>query len=47
MAETISELGLILSSYPYLRSAMVRFPLLKRIILNNEVNISLMIGKTI
>ena len=26
MAAKISALGLILSSYPYLRSAMVRFP---------------------
>ena len=29
MGTKISEVGLILSSYPYLRSAMVRFPLRK------------------
>ena len=38
MAAKMSVLGLILSSYPYLRSAMVRFPL--QLHLCNEVALS-------
>ena len=36
MAAKMSVLGLILSSYPYLRSALVRFPLMNELIINYE-----------